>query len=496
MLNLPERDAASRLREYFVQSGYDQERITSLLGGHELPSHRLRNLPRLLARTEGESPLHLLVRWFTLGQAADEAVARRIIPAEVLETMLSAGMLADTGAAFAPQVMLIPWDKHIIACDHARMIEAGTAEDAVLFPNPTTRLLAHFTVRAKSRATLDLGTGCGCEAFLAAAHSELVVATDLNPRAIEFAAFNARLNGIEGIEFLVGDMFEPVRGRRFDLIVSNPPFFVTPGKLRTFSDNPLELDEFCRLLVRAAPAHLEEGGFLQMLCEWVEVTGEPWQERVSRWVEDTGCDALILKGYSEEADRYGHKRIAETTLWSAEEDAALFAEWMRYYRDRQVRSVHGGLIALRKRSGKNWKRVDEFTFKPPAPFGDYVLRLFDNRDAVEGATEEQLLAARFRIAPEVVLDQHLRFEGARWQQESLVLRLNGGLHYTAVLQPLVADFVMRFTGRGTLAEMIAGFAELDGVKPDQVRKECLEITRRLVDRGFLTVERGERPAST
>ena len=58
----------------------------------------------------------------------------------------------------------------------------------------------------------------------------------------------------------------------------------------------MELDGFCRNLVKQAPAHLEEGGFLQMLCEWPEIEGQPWEERLAEWFAGTGCDAVVFRG--------------------------------------------------------------------------------------------------------------------------------------------------------------------------------------------------------
>jgi methylase of polypeptide subunit release factors len=70
---------------------------------------------------------------------------------------------------------------------------------------------------------LDFGTGNGIQALLAAHHCHEVVATDVNPRALVFAAFNAALNGIDNISFRKGSLFDPVAYETFDLIVCNPP---------------------------------------------------------------------------------------------------------------------------------------------------------------------------------------------------------------------------------------------------------------------------------
>ena len=88
--------------------------------------------------------------------------------------------------------------------------------------------LAHLTVRRRVERALDVGTGNGVQAILAAAHAERVVATDINPRALAYAGLNASLNGCDNIEFRHGSFLDPVAGDRFDLVVSNPPYVISP----------------------------------------------------------------------------------------------------------------------------------------------------------------------------------------------------------------------------------------------------------------------------
>ena len=76
---------------------------------------------------------------------------------------------------------------------------------------------------------LDLCTGSGVLAIAAARHGcRHVAAVDISRRAVAAAWCNARLNGVS-VQSVRGDLFEPVRGRRFDLIVSNPPYVPTPA---------------------------------------------------------------------------------------------------------------------------------------------------------------------------------------------------------------------------------------------------------------------------
>ncbi|HEU4651496.1 MAG TPA: HemK2/MTQ2 family protein methyltransferase [Croceibacterium sp.] len=75
-------------------------------------------------------------------------------------------------------------------------------------------------------AVLDLGTGSGIGAVFAARRGATVAAVDINPEAVRCARINALLNHAEDrIAVHLGDLFEPVRGRSFDLILFNPPFY-------------------------------------------------------------------------------------------------------------------------------------------------------------------------------------------------------------------------------------------------------------------------------
>jgi release factor glutamine methyltransferase len=72
---------------------------------------------------------------------------------------------------------------------------------------------------------LDMGTGSGVAAVFAAQYARRVVAVDINPAAVRCAGINALINGVEQrIEVRHGDLFLPVRGEKFDLILFNPPF--------------------------------------------------------------------------------------------------------------------------------------------------------------------------------------------------------------------------------------------------------------------------------
>ena len=484
MLNLISGIEVARLRDFLLESGYAEDCLRQKGYFTELPSSRLRNLPRLLDRTAEMDRLNILLRWFWLGVPQEASSTTSFVPSWFVDSALSCGLLRQEGSRLTSEVMLFPVDNFLVVCDHTVKIDASDPE-FVLWPNPTSRLLSRFTVRRPSQATLDLGTGNAIQALYAAAHSANVVATDLNPRAVTYAMFTAHLNGLEKLECIAGDGFEPVAGRKFDLIVSNPPFFISPSDRYLFCDNSMDLDQLCRRFVREAPNFLNEDGYFQVLCEWAEVKGQPWQERVTEWLANSGCDAWVLKGHTQDPAEYAQHRIAETAA-SPERDPERYASYMAYYRERKVEAIHDGIIAMRRRSGHNWIFIEEVTETPKEPFGESVLLTFAARDFLQShASDEQMLAVKPRLSPHTRLEQFFQPSDGGWQSSSLNLRLLKGFPFFVGLQPPVAGFLAGCNGTKSVNELIQDFARQVDAPLERVQTECLGILRRLIERGFL-----------
>lgn len=489
MLKLLSVSDAQRLHTLFEDTGYTEPNLRRHLGAAELPSRHLRNLPRLLDRTSSPTAVNALLRWFWLGRVQQEAEIANLLSEEFLTLLLASGLLDLQDDTYTPAAMLLPFEKFLVASDHPSSIEAQQAE-MVLWPNPTSKFLSRFAVRRPSRATLDLGTGSGILSLGAAYHSDEIIATDITERAALFARFNARLNGVENIQVVVGDCFAPVAGRTFDLILSNPPFFITPQTDFVFCENDMELDGLCRRLVKEAPAHLNEGGYMQMLCEWAQISGQPWEERVAEWLEGTGCDGWVMKGLTQDPAEYAQHRIREVMQEPAT-DAALYQGYMNYYRQRGVEAIHDGLIVMRKRTGPNWVRIEEVPKTPTGELGELILSTFAAHDQLRAMEDDAtLLATRPRLAPHVRLEQICVQGGGQWRAESLTLRLIFGFPFHLTVQPIVAEFLATCDGSRTAAESIQTFSASVNAPADQVERECIAMIRKLIERGFMIVSEG------
>jgi len=147
-----------------------------------------------------------------------------------------------------------------------------------LIPRPETELLVEraltFIAADAAVEILDLGTGSGAIALAIARERprSRVTAVDLSAKALQVARTNAAAAGLGNVEFLHGTWFAPVADRRFQVIVSNPPYvadadphlgegdlrFEPKEALAAGPDGLRDLKE----IIAGAPGHLYRGGAL------------------------------------------------------------------------------------------------------------------------------------------------------------------------------------------------------------------------------------------
>lgn len=334
-----------------------------------------------------------LAKLFRLGMPVHHGEAEQAL------APVGAGVLIDTGLAELEQDQLrlrariSEYEGLLIASD---LLGPSQPADVVMGASPAARRVDRLTTRRRVRTALDLGTGPGIQALRAAPHSERVVAVDVSERALAFARFNIALNGVDNVELRQGSWFEPVEGERFDLIVANPPYVVSPDTELLYRDGDLPADAVTEKLVQEAPAHLEDDGFAHVMGNWIHGREEDWRAPLERWVAGSGCDALLLRYPVLDLVHYA----AHWNLLRASEGAPPFLaavdRWLDYYRKEGIEAISDGMVVLRRcAGGGNWVRAIEVPGSPTGHAGDHVQRLFAARDR----RDEAARATRFRPAP-------------------------------------------------------------------------------------------------
>ena len=152
-------------------------------------------------------------------------------------------------------------------------------DDDVYEPAEDTFLLAETLEVRPGEIALDVGTGTGLIALLMARKAKYVLGVDVNPKAVELARRNARLNGISNVEFRLSDLFENVSGR-FDVITFNAPYL--PGEPEKAIDLALVggktgrevIDRF----IAEVPDHLNENGRVYLVQSSITGVEETMRE--------------------------------------------------------------------------------------------------------------------------------------------------------------------------------------------------------------------------
>src|SRR4051794_32491685 len=285
---LPELDktAAATLGEALRGVSYDEDAIEELLG-EEAWSTALEDVP-VHERRLPQSPLATTIRLFFLELPVGRGDAEQALGSAGLAALEATG-LANVGADVAPLARIAPVDTLLLASDRLSTNPTDDPPDYVSTYSPTARLCDLLTPRPDVERALDVGTGNGVQALLVAGHSEHVVATDVNPRALAFTELNAALSGLDNVECRQGSLFEPVDGEQFGLITCNAPFVVSPERRWTYRDGSHDGDELSARIVRENVAHLAPGGFATLMVSWLGRRADEPDEHVVSWIAGSGC---------------------------------------------------------------------------------------------------------------------------------------------------------------------------------------------------------------
>ncbi|WP_329457180.1 class I SAM-dependent methyltransferase [Streptomyces sp. NBC_01497] len=510
--SLPAPDRADRLREALLAAEFTVDGLLDLLGAPAYAAlARSETVPALRA-TRGASRLDTLVRLFLLQGTVTVERARAALP---LDEALGDGWLvpaepdgaaseADLDGADAVRATLDvrPYggpdgEDWFIVSDLGCAVggaagASGRGEGVVLGVGGASTTLAGLTVRTRVGSVLDLGTGSGIQALHASQHAARVTATDLNPRALAFARLTLALSGAPAAELLTGSLFEPVGDTAYDLIVSNPPFVISPagpdtaGARRTYRDGGMAGDDLCRTLVQQAGAHLTEGGFAHFLANWEHVEGEEWQDRLRSWVP-RGCDAWIVQREVQDVTQYAElwlRDSGEHGTGDPERYAGLYDAWLDEFDARKTRAVGFGWITLRKTgTGRPSVVVEDWPHPVEQPLGETVRAHFDRQDYLRTHDDAALLAGRFTLASEVVQEQ-VGVPGAE-DPEHVVLRQHRGMRRATEVDTVGAGFAGVCDGTLTAGRILDAIAQLVEEDPVALRDRTPESIRLLVEEGYL-----------
>lgn len=368
--------------------------------------------------------------------------------------------------------------------DHAA---TPTRADYVLGASPASTTLAQLVIRREVGAALDLGTGCGVQSLHLARHARRVVATDINERALTLAQASAELSDAR-VEFRLGSLFEPVAGEQFDLIISNPPYVMSPptrdGDTLSYRETNFAGDGLLQAILRDAPRHLAPGGNLQLLTNWAIVEGMDWAERLRPWLADTGCDAWVIERERMDKFSYIELWLADAGLAGTPQWRPAYEQWLDYFEELGIVEVGMGWILLTKAGrAEPHIRIESWPHAVQQPVGEVFAR---HRAAVDAAllSDEELWASR----PELVgvRQETMGVPGAE-DPEYIVFRQTTGLLRGMRADTVVAAVLGALDGELTVGQVCSAVAQLLGREPASVARQVLPEIRGALEEQYLII---------
>ena len=572
---------ASLLRADLAQSGWGVESVEALLGPvaaaalqRELRAPALRVVRRALAAgagatgasaasTSSDKPspatgadstssaanapqdsdvagykVAVLTALFMLGEPVGAAALETALPRTGVTGALAIGLVVPTQSAsgeqlYAPAVDLRPHeaeDAHgsvhwWVASDLGELVTGqALAPDHVLGIGRAGLTLAALTPRKPVETALDLGVGCGIQTLYLLRHVRQVVATDISTRALEFTAFNVALAGVDSarVQLRQGNLLEPVAGQRFDLIVSNPPFVITPPSVRQAGLPLMEYRDaggpILPALVRGLEDHLNPDGVAVMLGNWEHREGTSWRTSVNQWIGKS-LDAWIIQREVQDPVEYAAMWLRDGGLTPERSGVAFenaLAAWQEDFDSRQVSGVgmgylvfHAPSVAATSGPGgtalegqtaleepasdaaapgavvEPWRVLEEVPTSGQGALGEHVAQVIAAHEALRGLDDAQVAALKLRTASGLSKEEALTPTPV--PTAPVIRQAEGFGRVIAVGMPEVALLSASDEGLLTVAQIAAAVASLTSEDPAAVLADMVAATRTFAHAGMVTI---------
>lgn len=480
-LALDDPAAVAELGKILRAASFNPVHVATALGVQTTLSTRTEELAELLARLPGGTALSTLIRLLVLGFPVNAHEVSRALSPLTLERLERFGLLqAAAQAQVRSSVRIVPYGNLLVACDYER--DRGTLpRNHVPGVHGSSVLLANLTPRSHSSSTFDMGAGCGIQSLLAAVHSDHVVASDINPRALMFTAFNALLNGIGALEIREGSTFQPVAGEVFDLIVCNPPYVISPESSHDYRDSGLPGDELCKNLIFEVQHFLADRGFACILISWALRRGQRWWEPLLKWLPAGDFGVLVLKTETVDALANASRWITLPKGSSLAARQEMLGRWQDYYDSRGIELIGYGAVVLRRlQNGQSWTCFESLRNGPAGPGGDQIQRIFANQEYLaRSGSPDELLTHAFMPVPGLLLEQSVRYSADAWEPALPATVQDDELGIYRRLTPLGMKLLTSMDGQRTLGEL------LESMNPGHLPPGAIALITDLVGRGFL-----------
>jgi SAM-dependent methyltransferase len=360
----------------------------------------------------------------------------------------------------------------------------GTPAEDVVFPAIYAGTLRFLRLLPEVRGleALDVCGGSGIGALRLSRTARASATADLTERSALFAEFNARLNGVR-VESLCGDLFEPARGRKFDMISAHPPFVPASGQTMVYRDGGDTGEKVTRGIVEGLAAHLRPGGSCVILC--VACDGEqPLEQRAKDWLGEHREEFDVVFGLEkilsvEEVVESMRKRGQHI----GEEGVRQLLTRLRSAGTRQF--VYGALV-LRRYATPIAAKPLRVKMTPEASAADFERLLNWRRHTREPGFAAWLPQCRPRLTPRLLLTARHVVQGGG--PAEFVFSIESAFPFALRPDAWAVPLVARLEGTKSVREIFEAAGSADELPAGFTLEGFADLVRLMIERGLLEVD--------
>ena len=494
-------DQFARVRELFVRAGFEETPICARAGIASL--HDLAVLEDRSVFREPTDPQSLFVRLFLDCDRVPWTVVRTTLASADLDAIERLGLVHDAHddpAMCASTVAIYPMEELFIASDRRHDFDStASVPPSDLVFSPMTRETQRFLKlmpRESCDHLLDLCTGTGVAGLIAAAKfARQVTLVDVAARAVRFAEFNVALNGLSNVRVMEGDVYTPVAGERFGVIIAHPPYVPALETEFVFRDAGVDGEAVTRKVMAGLEGHLAVGGQFFCECMLTEREGITLEERLREMLgeESEELDIVIAQGrssnplhYLTDQARAGYSSFDSLLRWSEILDE-LKIEQLVFVSLLMERRANGRPVITTRRA-----------LSPLTSAADlqWVLRWMIGTASWDLADLRRLLGSRPRTLPRTELRSRSMLQDGQWAVEECQLVTLAPFAVEAACPTWYATLLQFCDGRMTAREHLQYLRDTHAV-PDTAPEDLFaSMIHQLVDAGLVEIDEFRLPDAT
>jgi hypothetical protein len=284
---------------------------------------------------------------------------------------------------------------------------------------------------------------------------------------------------------LTGDLYKPVRGRRFDCILAHPPYVPTFSSTAIYRDGGTKGDTVIRQIAKGLARYLNPEGRFYILCLGMDTASQPFEDRFRKWLGSSRQDLdIIFARFDGRTPKQFARSLVSKVAGSHPDD---FGRWMHLFEEWEVKEfVYGALVGKRLSSPESELQTRRVRWtKRCSPEGfDWLFEWFDRKRSPDFV--EQLLSQSLQLPEQIQLEVKHTSKGGEFVPNEFHV-LNHRQPFPTEIQTeawvisLIARANQHNSAKGLFKEATAkGF-----LPPDFGREAFCQLLCFLIERGLL-----------